>query len=129
MKIPTKDWEVMLFKADRDFKSANILNDSELEDKAIYHYQQAGEKALKAYLIFNKSKTPKSHDLSAILDKCVDLDSSFEILYDSAENLTPFSTAFRYMDMGMGILPTPDLVVEAKEDSNKILNFVKLKIK
>ena len=125
MKIPTKDWDIMLFKAERDLKSARILNNSELEDQALYHYQQAGEKALKAYLIYNKSKTPKSHDLSAILDKCVELDSSFEHLYNSAENLTPFSTAFRYMDIGMGILPSPDLVAEAEEDSQKIFDFVK----
>ena len=129
MKMPTKDWQVMIFKAERDLKSADLLNNSELEDQAIYHYQQAGEKALKAYLIYSKYKTPKSHDLSAILDKCVELDSSFEVLYDSAENLTPFSTAFRYMDTGMGILPSPDLIAEAREDSNKILNFVKRKIK
>ncbi|WP_319203988.1 HEPN domain-containing protein [uncultured Ilyobacter sp.] len=128
MKMPTKDWEVMLFKAERDLKSARILNNSELEDQALYHYQQAGEKALKSYLIYNKSRTPKSHDLSAILDKCLELDSSFEYLYNSAENLTPFSTAFRYMDTGMGILPSPDLVAEAEEDSLKILNFVKKKI-
>jgi HEPN domain-containing protein len=128
MKIPTKDWDIMLFKAERDLKSAHILNNSELEDQALYHYQQAGEKALKAYLIYNKSKTPKSHDLSAILDKCVELDSSFEHLYNSAENLTPFSTAFRYMDTGMGVLPSPDLVSEAEEDSQKIFDFVKKKI-
>jgi HEPN domain-containing protein len=42
----------MLFKAERDLRSACILNDSELEDQALYHYQQAGEKALKAYLIY-----------------------------------------------------------------------------
>ena len=128
MKIPTKDWEIMLFKAERDLQSALILSESALEEQAIYHYQQAGEKALKAYLLYNKSKTPKSHDLSDILDRCVKLDSSFELLYDSAENLTPFSTAFRYMDTGMGILPSPDLVDEAKKDSQEILSFVKKKI-
>ncbi|WP_321329595.1 hypothetical protein [uncultured Ilyobacter sp.] len=78
--------------------------------------------------MYNKSRTPKSHDLSAILDKCVELDSSFEHLYNSAANLTHLSTAFRYMDTGMRILPSPDLVAEAEEDSLKILNFVKKKI-
>lgn len=126
--MPTKDWEIMMFKAERDLKSSKVLVDSELEDQAIYHYQQAGEKALKAYLLYTKSKVPKSHDLSAILDKCVELDETFEELYDSAENLTPFSTAFRYMDVGMGIIPTFDVVEEAKEDSINIVNFVKSRI-
>lgn len=128
MKMPTKDWEIMLFKSERDFKSAEILNSSELEDQAIYHFQQAGEKALKAFLIYKKTKIPKSHDLSAILDKCVELDIDFEFLYDSAENLTPFSTAFRYMDVGFGLVPSTDVINEAREDSSKIIDFVKSKL-
>ena len=32
------------------------------------------------------------------------------------------------MNIGMGIIPSPDLINEAKEDSQKILNFVKNKI-
>ncbi len=35
MKMPTKDWEIMIFKAKRDYKSALVLIDSELEDKVI----------------------------------------------------------------------------------------------
>lgn len=128
MKMPTKDWEVMYFKAERDFKSAEILNKSELGDQAIYHLQQAGEKALKAFLIYKNVKLVRSHDLSAILDKCVAIDNDFELLYDSAENLTPFSTAFRYMDIGFGLIPSSDVVSEAKEDSYKIINFVKNKL-
>ena len=46
---PTKDYEIMLFKAERDFQSGKILYENELEESAIYHYQQAGEKALKAF--------------------------------------------------------------------------------
>jgi len=125
MKMPTKDWEIMLFKSERDFKSAVILNDSELEDQAIYHFQQAAEKALKAFLIYTKVKVPKSHDLSNILDKCVEINVEFENLYSNAENLTPYSTAFRYMDIGLGIIPSHDLVEEARDDSLKILNFVR----
>jgi len=128
MKKPTKDFEIMLFKAERDYKSGLILMESELEDQAIYHYQQSGEKALKTFLIFNKSKVPKNHDLTDILDKCILIDKSFEELYESAENLTPYSTAFRYMDTGFGLVPSSDLLEEAKDDSYKILNFVKEKI-
>jgi hypothetical protein len=58
----------------------------------------------------------------------MELDSSFEHLYTSAENLTSFSTAFRYMDTGMWILPSLDLVSEAEEDSQNIFDFVKKKI-
>ena len=128
MKVPTKDFEIMYFKAERDLKSAQVLIESELEDQAIYHFQQAGEKALKAYLIFNKTRIPKSHDLTAILDSCIEIDGSFEVLYESCENLTPYATAFRYMDTGMGIIPSHDLLDEAERDVRKILMFVKRKI-
>lgn len=76
-------------------------------------------------MIYTKVKVPKSHDLSNILDKCVEINKEFEILYPNAENLTPYSTAFRYMDIGMGIVPSHDLVEEAKNDSLEILNFIK----
>ena len=83
MKVPTKDFEIMYFKAEKDFKSAQVLIESELEDQAIYHFQQAGEKALKTYLIFHKTRIAKTHDLTAILDSCIEIDGSFEVLKDS----------------------------------------------
>jgi HEPN domain-containing protein len=83
MKVPTKDFEIMYFKAERDFKSAQVLIESELVDQAICHFQQAREKTLKAYLIFNKTRILKSHDLTATQDSCIEIDGSFEVLKDS----------------------------------------------
>lgn len=125
---PTKDYEIMLFKAERDYQSGKVLYENELEEGAIYHYQQAAEKALKAFLIFNKSKVPKTHDLTSILDICIDLNSKFEVLYDACEKLTPYATIFRYMDTGYGLTPTHDIVDEAKNEAFAILQFVKNEI-
>ncbi|MGL5592695.1 MAG: HEPN domain-containing protein [Cetobacterium sp.] len=122
---PTKDYEIMLFKAERDYQSGKVLYENELEEGAIYHYQQAAEKALKAFLIFNKNKVPKTHDLTSVLDICVELNSEFEVLYDACEKLTPYATIFRYMDTGYGLTPTHDIVDEAKNEAFKILQFVK----
>lgn len=125
---PTKDYEIMLFKAERDFQSGKILYENELEESAIYHYQQAGEKALKSFLIFHKNKVPKTHDLTSILDNCINIDLEFEVLYDACEKLTPYATIFRYMDTGYGLVPTHDILEEAKTEALEILNFVKNKI-
>lgn len=125
---PTKDYEIMLFKAERDYQSGKILYENELEEGAIYHYQQAAEKALKAFLIFNKNKVPKTHDLTSILDICIELNSKFEVLYDACEKLTPYATIFRYMDTGYGLTPTHDIVDEAKNEAFLILQFVKNEI-
>ncbi|MGL5355970.1 MAG: HEPN domain-containing protein [Cetobacterium sp.] len=122
---PTKDYEVMLFKAERDFQSGKILYENELEEGAIYHYQQAAEKGLKAFLIFHKSKIPKTHDLTNILDICISINPKFETLYDACEKLTPYATIFRYMDTGYGLTPSHDIVDEAKNEACKILKFVK----
>lgn len=125
---PTKDYEIMLFKAERDYQSGKVLYENELEEGAIYHYQQAAEKALKAFLIFNKNKVPKTHDLTSVLDICIEFDSKFETLYDACEKLTPYATIFRYMDTGYGLTPTHDIVDEAKNEAFAILQFVKKEI-
>ncbi|MEG2250461.1 MAG: HEPN domain-containing protein [Cetobacterium sp.] len=125
---PIKDYEVMLFKAERDFQSGILLENNELEEGAIYHYQQTAEKSLKTFLIFHKNKVPKTHDLTSLLDTCIEIDSKFEVLYDACEKLTPYATIFRYMDTGYGLTPSHDLVDEAKGESFKILEFVKNKI-
>lgn len=125
---PTKDYEIMLFKSERDFQSGKILFENELEESAIYHYQQAGEKALKAFLIFHKNKIPKTHDLTTILDSCIAINPEFEELYDACEKLTPYATIFRYMDTGHGLIPTHDILDEAKEEAFKILEFVRNRV-
>ncbi|MGL6131748.1 MAG: HEPN domain-containing protein [Fusobacteriaceae bacterium] len=125
---PIKDYEVMLFKAERDFQSGKILYENELEEGAIYHYQQAAEKALKAFLIFNKSKVPKTHDLTNVLDLCVEFNTKFKVLYDACEKLTPYATIFRYMDTGYGLTPSHDIIDEAKNEALSILTFVKNQI-
>ena len=127
--LPDKDYEIMIFKAERDYKSGILLSKSELEDQAVYHFQQAGEKALKAYLMFENSKIPKTHDLTMLIDICVEIDKNFEQFYEKAENLTPYSTAFRYMDIGLGLIPDAELIREAEQDSKDILEFVKSKFK
>lgn len=125
---PTKDYEIMLFKAERDYQSGKVLYENELEEGAIYHYQQAAEKALKAFLIFNKNKVPKTHDLTSVLDICIEFNPKFEVLYDACEKLTPYATIFRYMDTGYGLTPTHDIVDEAKNEAFAILQFVKKEI-
>ncbi len=61
----TKNW---LKKAKNDLISARKLSAGEdiTLDTAIYHCQQAAEKSLKAYLIFNCLEYPGTHDLRVL---------------------------------------------------------------
>lgn len=73
-------------------------------------------------------KPTKTHDLTSILDSGINIDLEFEVLYDACEKLTPYATIFRYMDTGYGLVPTHDILEEAKTEALEILNFVKNKI-
>ncbi|MBI3537237.1 MAG: HEPN domain-containing protein [Chloroflexi bacterium] len=89
-----------LTKAKHDLGSAEQLaNASEpYLDVAIYHCQQAAEKSLKAFLVYQDIEFEKIHNLASIINLCVEVDKYFETLADAAANLTPFATAYRYPD-------------------------------
>ncbi len=123
---PHEEW---LTKAEHDLSAAKVLidSDNELSDVAIYHTQQCGEKALKAYLAFLDFEIEKTHNLKVLLEKCRTSDKSFETLIYDANFINPYSTAFRYPDSGE--IPDNETVLEAINSAEKILNFVKDKIK
>lgn len=85
-------------QAERDLASAIRLLEGEppFLDTAVYHCQQAAEKALKGYLASRDQPLRRLHDLVLLVDECIDLDASFNELAEAAEILTPYGTAFRY---------------------------------
>lgn len=117
-----------LIKADHDLRSARQLfaADPPLLDTAVYHCQQAVEKALKAYLTFKDTPFQKLHVLSVLVEQCMAIDSSFGELMDLADLLTPYAIAFRYP--GDVLEPEQEEVQEALEAAGKVLNFVFAKL-
>jgi HEPN domain-containing protein len=99
---------VWLGKAQRDLASAQRLaNDPDpYLDTAIYHCQQAAEKAIKGWLVFHDQRFEKTHDLRLLVTMAVPIDPRFSNWFDAAERLTPYATAFRYPDE----LLSPDTV-------------------
>ena len=89
-----KDW---LTRAHQDLRAALILGaaDDAPLDAAIYHCQQTGEKAVKAYLQWCDEPFPKTHNLRALVIQAAALDNGFRALEKSAEILTPYISAFR----------------------------------
>jgi len=71
--------EQWLTKAEHDLMSAQRLLEIEpmILDNACFHCQQAIEKSLKAYLIYNGLDIERTHNIVALLDKCADFDSVF----------------------------------------------------
>lgn len=114
-----------LHKSDHDLRSAARLmsgDEEPLLDTAVYHCQQAAEKALKAYLTAHGVVFSKIHLLSPILSLCADIDSSFVQLSDAAELLTPLATEFRYP--GDIMEPDPSDAEEAYSAAEQVVLFV-----
>ena len=61
-----------------------------------YHCQQAAEKALKAYLIYNSVAFERTHDLVNLCYQCIDIVDEFRDLLDPCSDLTPYVTQARY---------------------------------
>ena len=115
-------------KARRDLASAIRLLDGEPPylDTAVYHCQQAAEKALKGFLAWRGRPLRRVHDLVLLLDECTELDPSLDHLADAAAMLTPYGTAFRYP--GNISEPSQPEAREAVEAARSILDRVALRM-
>lgn len=120
--------EVWIFKAENDLKSAKKLIDGDIKilDTAIYHTQQCGEKALKAYLAFKNEEIKKTHDIENLINMCSETDEEFSTLLDYGVELTPYGTEYRYPDIEL--IPELEEVENAIIMAEKIIEFVKLKL-
>jgi len=63
---------------------------------ALYHAQQAAEKALKAYLIFRGHTFPFTHNLTELARPLVDLDTLLLAVAQPGLDLSDFATLYRY---------------------------------
>jgi HEPN domain-containing protein len=87
-----------LTKASRDLMSAEILIDHEppVLDAACFHCQQAVEKSLKAFLVWQTVPFEKIHNLTYLMDLCQSREPGFAALREKAETLTPYAVEVRY---------------------------------
>ncbi|MEZ4620452.1 MAG: HEPN domain-containing protein [Caldilineaceae bacterium] len=126
----TQEW---LRKAEHELAYlavAPLSNDDPPTDTTCRIAHIAAEYALKAYLMINKHKILKSHDLVVILDECISIhnDAEFEPLRASCQTLTIYRTDLLYP----GSFPTFVSVKEAKaaiELANEIYEFIVKKLK
>jgi len=65
-------------------------------DAACFHAQQTAEKYLKAFLQERGASFPRTHSLIELLELCLPLDGSFELLRDLLVLLDRYSVSYRY---------------------------------
>lgn len=87
-----------LTKAQHDLAAARKLaaDPDPYLDAAVYHCQQAAEKALKGFLVFHDQRFEKVHNLSVLAWQASSFAKDIILLLEACELLTPYATAYRY---------------------------------
>ena len=93
--VIVREW---LDKAEDDFRfaEANILEGNEFFAQICFHFQQAAEKYLKAYIINKGLKFDKVHDLVHLLRTCAAHEISFSELKEECIILNTAYIETRY---------------------------------
>ena len=98
MREQNEDIEQWIIKGDHDLGTAKItyMHIPEYLDTVTFHCQQAVEKYLKAYLIFQSTMFRFSHDLVYLLDLITQKDCDFITYYDKISELQGYAVEIRY---------------------------------
>jgi HEPN domain-containing protein len=98
MSVQTDEIILWIIKGDHDLGTAKVtyLHIPEYLDTVTFHCQQAVEKYLKAYLIFQSLEFRFSHDLVYLLDLITQKDSDFENYYNTVSELQGYAVEIRY---------------------------------
>ena len=118
-----RDW---LGRAGRDLAAGRALAalSEPLLDSAIYHRQQAAEKALKGWLQMQDDPFPKTHDLEQLVGQATLIRPEFSQLFPAAAVLTPYASAFRYRGGAFEPMPSREEFDEALGHAERIFGFV-----
>ena len=88
------DW---LKKAEEDFGFASsVLEDSTFYAQICFHFHQAAEKYLKAFIVARDLEFQKIHDLPVLLKSCTAVDSSLQKIENECKFLNRFYLESRY---------------------------------
>lgn len=89
-----------LIKAEHDLTTARTMlsTDPPVTDTACFHAQQCVEKCLKAYLVAVGVQVERTHYLPRLIALCADNNPEFELLSDTAAELTDYAVTDRYPD-------------------------------
>jgi len=121
--------KLWLMKAGNDLKTGKdeIATAEPTTDTICFHMQQCVEKCLKAFLIHKGKEISRTHNLSVLLQECLELDAEFEALkVANVDELTAYAVDARYP--GDFYMPTLDEAQTAVKMAEKVQSFVTTKI-
>jgi HEPN domain-containing protein len=91
---------------------------------AVYHCQQAAEKAVKAFLVHRRKPYERTHDIEVLTDLARELDANFSKLAEAADALTPYATRFRYPNATFAVESEPSEYNEVVTHAQTVYDFV-----
>jgi HEPN domain-containing protein len=91
----TRSW---FRKAETDLRAASVDMEAKppLIEDALFHCQQAVEKAMKGFLAWHDQPFRKTHSLVELGSNCIELDPSLEGILRKAAGLSEYATVYRY---------------------------------
>lgn len=125
MKKSVKLW---LEKAHDDLLWSKASLEDEIYYGVCFTAQQSAEKSLKAFLLSKDKIFRKTHDLSALLEECVNIDRSFEGLREIILPLIDYYVQTRYPDIGDFIDYNEEKAKDAIQRAAQIYNFIEEKL-
>ena len=124
-----KDPKEWLKKAEEDYGFASsILPETNYYAQVCFHFQQAAEKYLKAYIVKKNLEFRKIHDLHQLLNLCQKEEVGFASLKEAADFLSPFYIDARY-PVHWPSAVSKEEALKARNAALEIKQFVDSKIK
>lgn len=116
-----KSW---LSKAANDLHAASvdIVAKPPLLEDALFHTQQAVEKAFKAFLTFHDTPFRKTHNLEELGAACLRIDPSLQNIVDDVVPLSEYAWLYRYP--GPAEPPTTDDARRARELVERVYQVI-----
>ncbi len=118
-----------LNKAEDDLKWTK----SNLKEKvwygACFTAHQSVEKSLKSFLLSEGKPVAKIHDLSALVERCKEIDVSFEALVDGVISISDYYINSRYPDAGDFMTYSKQNAEDAYMVAVEVSKFVSNKLK
>ena len=116
-------------KADEDYGFASsVIEDSPYYAQICFHYQQAAEKYLKAFIVFHELEFKKIHDLVVLLNSCCSKEPSLSELEKDCNFLNGFYNDTRY-PVHWFTNYTKDEALKAQQAALNIANIIKKQLK
>ncbi len=111
-------------RAASDLRSARhaLVAEPPILDDAVFHCQQAAEKALKGFLCWHDVVFRKTHNLEEIGEQCLAVDDTLRPAVDTAVPLTQYAWQYRYP--GDEIAPSQEEVSDAIRSATGLFDAI-----